>query len=108
MVEQEGERERNIIVISPVVQSTSSPLPSAIVTAINSDAEGVQCFVRDLTHSRNNSNKALLSPSLPESNFTTNSLRNFSFCVAMAQFKPVYPDVSGHGSLITIHRILAG
>ena len=28
--------------------------------------------------------------------------------VWLAQFEAVYPDVSGHGSLITIHRILAG
>ena len=66
---------------------------------------------RSNSHSRNNSNKklqTLLSSSLPQCNFTNNSLRNSGFCVAMAQFESVYPDVSGHGSLITIHRILAG
>ena len=37
----------NIIVISP--PATPHNLPSAIVTSINSDPEGVQCFVRDPT-----------------------------------------------------------
>ena len=55
-----------------------------------------------------NSNKKLSTLLLSLSVTLRQILYGIPVFVWMAQFQPVYPDVSGHGSLITIHRILAG
>ena len=52
----------NMIVTSPAQPPSS--LPSAVVTSISSDGEGVQCLVRDITVIASQI-KNLNSPSLP-------------------------------------------
>ena len=89
--------------------SALPPLPSAIVTSINSDAEGVQCFVRDLTLTVGTTEIKKLGTLLLSLSVTLRQiLYGIPVFVWMAQFEPLYPDVSGHGSLITIHRTRAG